>query len=102
MQRKDLIRTDQARVAVIDLAAGEESPWHFHSAVTEHVICLSGTIKLQYGQEGAYVVLSPGERHEIVRKVRHSLVNPGDSQSTYLLVQEGQYDFVPGSGQPAS
>jgi len=102
MERKDLIRTDQARVAIIDLVPGEESPWHLHSAVTENVICLSGTVTLQYGEEGACVVLSPGERHEIPREVRHNLVNPGDRQSTYLLVQEGQYDFVPGSPQPAS
>jgi quercetin dioxygenase-like cupin family protein len=102
MQRKDLILTDHARVAVIDLAAGEESPWHFHSAVTENVICLSGTIKLQYGQEGACVVLLPGERHEIPLGVGHSLVNMHGSESTYLLVQEGQYDFVPGSARPAS
>jgi quercetin dioxygenase-like cupin family protein len=98
MQRKDLIRTDLARVAIIDLSAGEESPWHFHSAVTENVVCLGGTIELQYGEEGARVVLSPGERHEIPRGVRHNLVNPGDGPSAYLLVQEGRYDFVPTSG----
>src|SRR5690554_2370610 len=42
MEREDLVLEESTRVALITLAAGEESPWHHHSAVTEQVVCVSG------------------------------------------------------------
>src|SRR5690554_5032053 len=41
MEREDLVLEESTRVALITLAAGEESPWHHHSAVTEQVVCVS-------------------------------------------------------------
>jgi len=97
MRRENLILTESARVASIDLEPGEESPWHHHTEVTEHVICLAGSIALHFGNRGESVVLTPGERYAIAPGVVHTLVNAGREQSTYLLVQKGSYDFVPGN-----
>ncbi len=93
--RDDIILTDKARVASIQLNIGEESPWHLHSEVTENVICLNGQIKLQYGSQGEFMVLSPGQRHEVPPKKIHNLINLSNEKSAYLLVQNGAYDFIP-------
>ena len=94
MTRVDLIKTDEARVARICLAAGEISPAHFHSMVVEHIVCLRGEVGIQIDSSGDTKYLSPGQICEIAPQTRHHLVNPGDSESEILLVQKGAYDFV--------
>lgn len=96
MERSDLIFTDDARVAVIIMSAGEESPWHHHTHVAENIVCLSGNIVLQYGLQKTRVSLSPGQIHPIPPRVIHKLINSEEEPSSYLLIQKGNYDFVPG------
>lgn len=97
MRREELIRSGDARVAAIELEAGEVSPWHYHSRVTETVFGLQGEVRLEEarGEAGtAAVSLFPGQRHELAPGVIHRLSNPGAAKSVYLLVQKGHYDFV--------
>lgn len=93
-KRNDLVRTGDTRVAAIMLEGGEVSPVHRHTSVTEHVVCLSGQIRLHLGAQERFVVLSPGDRQEITPGVAHNLVNPGTTPAEYLLIQHGAYDFV--------
>ena len=94
MVREDLICTNEVRVASISLDAGEVSPQHYHSQVIETIICLNGIIEVQYGDPGEQVLLQPGQRHDVMPKVKHKLLNVSDSQSVYLLIQTGEYDFI--------
>ncbi|MCC6303116.1 MAG: cupin domain-containing protein [Gammaproteobacteria bacterium] len=94
MHREDLIRRGDARVAAIALEAGEASPWHYHSRVTETVFGLQGEVRLETGAGTAAVTLLPGQRHTLAPGVVHRLSNPGGTKSVYLLVQNGHYDFV--------
>lgn len=87
MEREDLVLEESSRVALITLAAGEESPWHHHSAVTEQVVCVSGKITLKLAEASMPVILSSGQRHQILPGVKHSLSNSEGVASTYLLVQ---------------
>ena len=96
MNRIDLIRTDEARVAMINLAPNEISPQHLHSEVVEYVVCLSGCIEVHELDEIARVTkLVPGQVHEIGSRVIHHLINGSATDSEYLLIQNGMYDFVP-------
>jgi quercetin dioxygenase-like cupin family protein len=94
MTRDDLIRTDTMRVASIELAAGEESPWHYHTQVHESVYCLRGEIGVRRAPPLGAVTLMPGQRCDIEAGSLHALYNPGRSAAGYLLVQAGRYDFV--------
>jgi len=94
VKREDLVLEESTRVALITMVAGEESPWHHHSSVTEHVVCVSGKITLKMVSTPASVILAPGEWHEIPPDVRHCLFNSEELASTYILVQRGAYDFV--------
>jgi len=40
-------------------------------------------------------VLNPGQIHELPPGVNHYLVNMSESDVEYLLIQKGNYDFVP-------
>jgi len=71
--REDLVLTDNARVAEIALSSGEESPWHTHSELVEHVFCLSGKIEVQCLEPDAVVELCPGEKVGI-QPLRQQLV----------------------------
>jgi quercetin dioxygenase-like cupin family protein len=97
MEREDLVLEENSRVALISLAAGERSPSHYHSAAIEQVVCVRGKITLALTSSSSPVVLSPGQRLEILPGVKHSMANFEVTASTYLLVQQGQYDFVPSS-----
>ena len=94
-ERKDFVLTDNARVASIQLGDNEASPWHYHNDVFERVICLSGSIEVQMSAPDSTHILNPGEMAEIEPNRRHRLVNLLCDVSSYLLVQSGQYDFVP-------
>ncbi len=65
-KRKDLIKQDDARVSLIDLAINEETPWHFHTEIVENVVCLNGRFELQCKPPNVNVCLMPGERYEII------------------------------------
>lgn len=82
------------RVALITLAPSEESPRHHHSSITEKVICVRGAVVLHVDQPDASVELGPGEWREVPPGMKHALSNPQSTPSTYLLVQQGNYDFV--------
>lgn len=96
MNRLDLINTDEARVARIVLAPSEISPQHLHSNLIENIVCLNGSIEVHEDVEGEIVTrLKPGQIHEIAQTVVHYLINAEETDSEYLLIQKGVYDFVP-------
>jgi quercetin dioxygenase-like cupin family protein len=94
LNRVDLIRTDEARVARIVLSPNEITGRHYHSKVVEHVICLGGCVEVHEVENGMHVTkLVPGKIHELRPGVVHQLVNALETESEYLLVQKGNYDF---------
>lgn len=93
-QREDLIATHNARVAEIILQAHEQSPWHYHTKLTESVFCLHGHIEVQCGHPASTIRLSPGERYDLKPKVEHRVRNPTAADASYLLVQNGSHDFI--------
>ena len=92
--REDLVLTDSSRVAEIVLSPGEESPWHIHSDVVEHVFCLSGKIEVHCLDPDDAVELCNGEKVEVQPLRQHRITNYTGSDSKYLLVQRGTYDFI--------
>jgi len=93
-QREDFIATQTANVAEITLQIHEESPWHYHTQITENIFCLCGHIEVHCGRADLKVCLMPGERYEIKPMVEHRVVNASSGVATYLLVQSGNHDFV--------
>jgi len=96
VRRGDLIKTKDARVARITLRPGEKSAKHYHSSVIENVVCLDGRVEIREDEnDSKVIVLNPGQIHELPPGVNHYLVNMSESDVEYLLIQKGNYDFVP-------
>lgn len=90
-----LARTDDVQVRVLTLEARGSTPWHFHTAVADHVFCLEEGLEVHLRAPDEVVALRPGERRSIAPGRVHRVVNGTPSALRYLLVQAtGRYDFV--------
>lgn len=89
-----LLETADVRVRILALAGGQATAWHYHSAVTDKMLCLEGRIAVEYRDPGERVELSPGGRCEVLVERTHRVVNLTADTAKYLLVQGvGRYDF---------
>src|SRR5258708_31238066 len=53
--------TPDLRMVVLTLAAGQEVPWHWHSNVTDNVICLEGPLVVETRAPRGRFELNAGE-----------------------------------------
>ena len=89
-----IIKTENVTVRVLSLPAGETTPWHFHTEVTDNMFCLSGELSVSLRNPDGEVRLQPGQRCEAHPPRVHKVANMGFEEAAYLLVQGvGQYDF---------
>lgn len=98
MKREEtLIHTESVRVRDMQLPPGEATPWHFHQEVTDHLVCLTGTIVVRLQAPAARHELQPGQRFTVEVGRVHQVANGSPSEpASYLLIQGvGRYDFNP-------
>ena len=87
------------RVQVLTLAAGECVPWHYHSEVTDHMVCLEGPMVVETRAPRAVHRLGPGERCTVPAKTAHYVHGENGGPCQFLIVQGvGVYDFNPVGG----
>ena len=90
-----IARTDDVGVRVNTLPAGQGTPWHYHSVVTDDIFCLEDPVEVGLRGPDETLSLRPGQRVRIAPGRVHRVVNRGDRPLRYLLVQAtGKYDFV--------
>ena len=79
------------------LLVGGVTEWHYHTEVTDYVVCLTGVICIELKVPSTSTTLQPGERFSIEPHIVHRVVNIGEVQAEYLLLQGvGRYDFCKG------
>jgi quercetin dioxygenase-like cupin family protein len=89
-----LAKTPEVGVRINTLCAGQATPWHFHSTVTDDVFCLEGELEVACRGPDEVSRLRPGERARVDARRVHRLVNRTKGPLRYLLVQAtGAYDF---------
>lgn len=89
-----ILETENVRVRILTLDAGQATAWHYHSEVTDKMLCLQGQIAIEYQDPQERVDLNPGGRCEVTVERTHRVVNTGPEIAKYLLVQGmGRYDF---------
>ena len=89
-----ILETGSVRVRILVLEAREATAWHFHSEVTDRMLCLQGSIAVEYQDPRESVELVCGERCEVAVTRVHRVVNMTAETAKYLLVQGvGRYDF---------
>ena len=89
-----IIMTENVRVRQMSLNEGDATPWHYHTQVVDNIICLQGAVEVQVRDPDLQFPLTPGKRCEVLTERVHRVINVGQGQATYLLVQGiGEYDF---------
>jgi mannose-6-phosphate isomerase-like protein (cupin superfamily) len=89
-----ILKTENARVRIIELGPNEIASMHSHNEVTDNMFCLSGKMSVRMKDPDQQTVLLPGERCTVSQGRVHQVVNEQSTISTYLLVQGvGRYDF---------
>jgi quercetin dioxygenase-like cupin family protein len=97
MSSREIIKTGNVLVRIMELAQGASTDWHHHSEVGDFFVCLTGVVTVESRSPDAAVTLLPGQRTEIRPPQMHRVVNSHDGPSEYLLVQGvGAYDFIKG------
>ena len=89
-----ILETGNVRVRIMILDANEATAWHFHSEVIDRMLCLQGSIVVEYQDPREVVELACGERCEVAVTRVHRVTNLSPETVKYLLVQGvGRYDF---------
>ena len=89
-----ILETGNVRVRILVLEGREATAWHFHSEVTDRMLCLQGSIAVEYQNPCKSIELVCGERCEVAVSRVHRVVNTSPETAKYLLVQGvGRYDF---------
>lgn len=97
MKKEDiLIQTDHVQVRIIELQAGDSTPFHHHSEITDNMFGISGEITVEMKNPAEKIILQPGTHCQVEPGRKHQVRNNlTTSTSKYLLVQGvGKYDFV--------
>jgi quercetin dioxygenase-like cupin family protein len=83
------------RVKVLTLAPGQCVPWHYHSQISDHFVCLKGHVVVETRAPRATHVLEPGERCAVRPKTVHTVHGGNDTGCQFLIIQGvGIYDYV--------
>ena len=84
------------RVQVLSLAAGEAIPWHYHSEITDQMVCLEGPMMVETRAPRNIYELEPGGRCAVPPKTAHYVRGKDGGACKFMIVQGvGVYDFVP-------
>ena len=88
--------TPDLRMVVLTLGAGQEVPWHWHSHVSDHVICLEGPMVVEMRAPRERFELRAGERCTVPPKRAHHVSGKAGGPCKFAILQGlGTYDFNP-------
>jgi quercetin dioxygenase-like cupin family protein len=94
MSIREIIKTENVSVRVMELEAGAANEWHHHSQVTDYFVGMTGVIQVETRDPAESVRLLPGQLAEVGPSTVHRVNNVGAEKAEYLLVQGvGLYDF---------
>jgi len=87
-----LLQTNAVLVRKMCLAPFEQGDIHYHSVVSEHIVCLEGEITVSV--QDTDTLLLVGDSLSVSPLQSHQVKNQLGSISQYLLTQYGgKYDF---------
>ena len=91
--------TPDLRMVAITLGPGQEVPWHWHSNVSDHMICLIGPMVVEMRAPREAIELNAGERCTVPVRRAHRVSGKGGGPCKFAILQGiGTYDFNPVGG----
>lgn len=84
------------QVQLLTLAAGQSIPWHYHSEISDTMVCLEGSVVVETRAPRHEYVLTPGDRCTVPPKTAHYVHGKDGEPCKFLNVQGvGVFDFMP-------
>jgi len=94
MRNRVIMKTNDVLVRIMELDHGTNTGWHFHTQVTDFLVCLTGVVEVERRNPEEKTQLLPGQHFQLNSMQVHRVNNIGDGKAEYLLVQGvGIYDF---------
>ena len=96
IQGRELIgRTDGLQVQILNLAAGEEIPWHSHTIIDDDFFCMEGPMVIETRHPESVNQLMPGETMKVPSGRPHRVAGAAGGSCRFLLVQGvGEHDWI--------
>jgi quercetin dioxygenase-like cupin family protein len=95
MPNREIMKTENVSVRIMELEIGASTDWHYHSEVRDFFVCLKGTILVETKEPDTSIPLQPGQQAEVTPLRLHRVSNISGNTAEYLLVQGiGRYDFL--------
>jgi len=83
------------RITELQLSPIKKVPWHYHTNVQDTFYVLQGLLRIFLRDPKEEIRLSPGETYSIAPRRPHLVTNTGKDSAVFLVLQSGEYDFVP-------
>ena len=83
------------RITELQISPTQQVPWHFHNNVQDTFYVIQGRLRIFLQKPKEEVRLGPGETYSVRPRRHHLVTNGADSSTTFLILQVGEYDFVP-------
>ncbi len=87
---------DDLRVVILDLERGQRVPWHHHTEIADHFICMTGPMTISMRDPDDVVRLEAGGSWTVERGRPHEVMGESGGACKFAIVQGvGVYDYVP-------
>lgn len=83
------------RITELQLSPSQQVPWHCHTDVQDTFYVLQGRLRIFMRDPKENISLAPGETYAVVARRPHLVTNAGEESVVFLVLQAGEYDFVP-------
>ena len=83
------------RIAELQISPSQQVPWHYHTSVQDTFFVLQGSVRIFLRNPKEEVRLAPGETYTVQAQRPHLVTNVGTDSAVFLVLQFGDYDFVP-------
>ena len=83
------------RITELQIGPTQAIPWHTHHQAQDTFYVMEGTIRLSLRDPDEELHLGHGDIYAVLPGCPHRVSNGGDSSATFLVIQDGDYDYVP-------
>lgn len=83
------------RIAELQISPSQQVPWHYHTNVQDTFFVLQGGLRLFLRNPKEEVRLARGDTCTVQARRPHLVTNAGADSAVFLVLQLGDYDFVP-------
>jgi len=91
-----VLKSSDVLARIFTLAPGDTIPWHYHQHCADHFFVLEGVLSISTREPALTRKLSVGQSHKIAPGTAHLVVNGGDHDCRFFLLQGvGTYDWNP-------